>query len=178
MTHTPRHDAMPTDAMPTNAMPTDAAPTGAMRPGRSRRRLVLPVLLGVSLAAGSVAVTAGPAAAAKVSAADCEVVLDLGDSGDAPSVASGSDLKVLAVQAKQLTAGSKKVGDKKLAAAMKDLGSIYAKAAKARNTALAGVAIATSGSKFTKALAVWGSAYGSCIAASITLPPGVTVPKR
>ena len=148
------------------------------RVGRVRRgNVAVRGMLALALVVGGSAALAAPAGA-KVSAADCEVVLDLGAPETGAAITSSSDMRALAVQAKQLTANSKKVSDKKLAAAMQTLGSIYAKAAKARNEALAVAVIAQSGAQFTRAISTWGKAVTSCITTSITLPSDITLPRR
>jgi hypothetical protein len=140
-----------------------------------RGNVVVRGMLALALVVGGSAVLAAPAGAAP-SEKDCALITDL----DAPDsgASSPSDLKALAAQGKALTENSKKVSDKKVAAAMKTLGSIYTSASKARNQALAVAVIARSGTKFTKALTTWGKALTACITSSISLPPDVTVPKR
>ncbi|MFO1538720.1 MAG: hypothetical protein ACKOVH_13020 [Actinomycetota bacterium] len=145
---------------------------------RTRRRGgITRVVLVLALAAGGTVAVAGPAGAAP-SEKDCEVILDFDGTEAGASIGSSSDRKGLAVQAKLLTENSKKVSDKKIAAAMKTLGSVYGKAAKARNDLLALTVIGRSGKEFGKALTTWGGALTSCITTSITLPPAITVPKR
>ncbi|MBM3693926.1 MAG: hypothetical protein FJW77_11650 [Actinobacteria bacterium] len=140
---------------------------------RTRRRGgITRVVLVLALAAGGTVAVVGPAGAAP-SEKDCEVILDFYET---EAVAS-PDRKGFAVQAKLLTENSKKVSDTEIRAAMKTLGPVYGKAAKARNDLRAKALIFRSGKEFEKAFTTWIGALASCAnrAAGITepSPPGL-----
>ena len=121
---------------------------------------------------------AGAAVGAKVSAADCETLLGLGENID---TVSGSGANVFGKQAAALADGldetAKDIKNKKLRKSLTSMADFYDELADADNLIEAGKVAASESRKYGKALKVYTKTTLKCVTTQISLPTDFTLPK-